>query len=380
MMQMNKMFLVFVLLAVFNVPLHAGTDKEAAYIEWKPLEGALSYTVEIVDVYDELVMEKKTTDTKLEVSLPYGKYKYRVGMFTKFNKISGWSDWKTLMIVPALDPEILSASPAGLPAGTGTSVTIKGKNFYRSSEVMIKSGDTALEVKNIRLVDPHTLMVTVNAGDAKPGSKYDLLVKNPGDLIDVEAFAAKQFTILERPKVQPIEYYPGIEFGYFTPSLGVKDAYSGSLCFKIFYEFRSLGKSHPSLSFLDKAPGLYPGLLLEVSGFLKPKSGFGSSSMMQAGFYFGYEFSFPLKGDLRWHISPILGFKEYFRWHTYKGNSFQGIGDDYFGSRPVIFAGCHVNFDLPRKFYIGLGLEYNAVFEVQPLNMLGVFIRCGYRL
>lgn len=376
----NRILAVFLLMSVSAVPLHAAPDSEQAYIEWKPAEGALSYTVEIVDVFDELVLEKATAAPKLEVNLPYGKYRYRVGMLTKFNKVSGWSEWKTLMIVPALEPKILSATPAGLTAGTDTRITIKGKNFYRSSEVTIKNADTALKVKNSKLVDSETISATVDASAAKPGSSYDLIIKNPGDLLDLKAVAVKQFAILEQPPVKPLDYYPGLELCYYSPSLGVKDPYSGSLGVKVFYEFRSLATSHQALSFLKKVPGLYPGVFLSASGFLKPEPDFGSSSMMEAGFYVGYEFSFPLKGDLRWHLSPVIGFKEYFRWHTYKGNDYIGAGRDYFGTRPIIFTGCHVRFDLPKKFFIGLGLEYNLIFEVQPVSMLGVSIRFGYHL
>lgn len=371
--------MIALLLSICTSALYAGQDREQAYIEWKPLEGAISYTVEIADVYDEIIMEKTTEDVKLEVSLPYGKYKYRIGMLTKFNKVSAWSEWHTIMIVPALEPVILSATPSVLPAWAGNSVTIKGKNFYRSSEVIIKKGDTALEVRAVRLIDPETLSVMVNATGAKPGATYDLVVKNPGDLLDLDAVAPNQFTILAQPPGGPIQFYAGVDTEYYTQTLGVKDAYSGSLGIRFFYEFHSLGRSHPALSFLNRAPGLYPGLLLSVSGFMKPQSGFGSSTMLQAGFYLGYEFSFQLKGELRWHVSPVVGYKQYFRWHTYNGGLFEP-GDDYFGTRPILLVGGNVTFDLPMKFFIGIGLEYNAIFENQPVNVLGFFIRCGYRL
>ena len=365
------------LLLVSAVPSYAEQEQERtyekAYIEWKPAEGALSYTVEVMDVYDDLILRKTTEAVRLELSLPYGKYKYRVGMLTKFNKVSGWTEWRNLTIVPALEPKILSAAPAVLPAGLENRVTIKGKNFYRSSEVAIKNETTHLRVKNVRLMDPETLSVTVDTAGAKPGSTFDLMVSNPGDLLDLDAVAPKQFTVTEKPSGPANEYYLGLETGYYSPNLGVKDAYSGAFGVKLFTEFRSLGKSHPALSFLNKAPGFYPGALFSIFGFLKQKPGFGSSSMLQLGFYFGYEFSFPLKGELQWHVSPVLGFKQYFRWHTYEGSK-------YFGTKPTMFIGGNVAFDLPMKFFIGLSLEYNAIFDLKPANVIGVTVRCGYRL
>lgn len=363
--------MVILLTAVIAVRSHAG--QEVAYIEWKPVEGALGYVVEIVDVFDDIILEKSTEGVRVEVNLPYGKYRYRVGMRTKFNKISSWSEWHTLKIVPALEPMIISATPAELPAKKGNRVIIRGENFYRSSEVMVKNADSELAVKNVKLVDPGTLSVTVDASGAKQGSRYDLVVQNPGDLLDLEAVASNKFTIMERPSGGAVGYYPGIETGYYSPTLGLKDAYSGSFGVKLFCEFRSLGKSHPVLSFLNKAPGLYPGVLLSVSGFLAPKAGFGSSTMLQLGFYFGYEFSFPLKGELKWHVSPVLGYKQYFRWHTYSGN-------EYFGTKPMLLLGGTITFDLPKNFFIGLALEYNTIFDLQPGNIVGVFVRCGYRL
>jgi hypothetical protein len=359
------------LTSMIAVPLYAGQDRESAYIEWKPVENTVNYSVEIADEFDEIILEKTAEVTKIEVTLPYGKYKYRVGNFNKFNKVT-WSEWHTLMIVPALKPEIISADPAGLFTKVTDKITIKGKNFYRSSEVTIKNAQTKLDVKNVKLIDPETLQVTVDTKLATPGT-YDLVVKNPGDLLDLKSVAANQFTVTPKPPGYPIEYQLGLGFGYFTPSLGIKDAYAGSLGFKFFCEFRSLGKSTKALAFLNKAPGLYPGVIFSCTGFLAPKPGFETSLMLQVGFYFGYEFSFPLKGDLKWHISPVIGYKQYFRGHKFSG-------DEFLGTKPIILVGGNFRFDLPMKFFIGLSLEYNAVFDMKPINVLGVFIQCGYKL
>lgn len=352
-------------------PLYAAQDQEKAYIEWKPVEGALSYSVEVTDSFGDLVYEKTTADVKLAMSLPYGKYKYRVGVFTKFKK-TNWSEWYTLMIVPALEPEIHSVTPATLFSEVKNKIIIKGKNFYRSSKVTVKTSDKTLTVKNVKLIDSETLSVKVDTKGARIDT-YDLEVTNPGDLLDVRAVKKNQFSVVEKPPGYPIEYQLGMNVGYYSSSLGMKDAYSGSVGFQFFCEFRSLGKSHEALSFLNKAPGLYPGVLFSFFGFVGPKPGFGTSLMIQAGLYLGYEFSFPLTGDLQWHISPVIGYKQYFRSHLFERS-------DYMGTKPIMLIGCNARFDLPKKFFIGIALDYNVVFEIKPVHLLGVFIRCGYRL
>lgn len=362
--------MLFALLA--PMALAAQESQEKAYIEWKPGEGAVMYKIEITDLYNDLVADKTTEATKLEIDLPYGKYRYRVGTVTKFNKVYSWTEWRTLSIVPALEPKITADQQKSIPSGDSTELTIKGENFYKSSEVIISKAGSKLKIKNMRYVNPGTLVVTVDTRGAKPGD-YDIMVKNAGDLMDLKAVSKNHLTINPAPEKQGIEYYVGIEFGYISPIFPDLDAYSGSLGFKLFGEFRSLGRAAKFLSFLNKAPGLYPGLELSFFGFLAPKQGFGTSFMLQLGFYFGYEFTFRLMKDLVLNVSPILGLKGYFRWHEFEGAQ-------YFGAKPILFFGAKTTFDLPMRFYIGLSLDYNVIFEQKPMTNIGIYFRCGYRI
>lgn len=345
---------------------------ETAYIEWKPIEGAVSYQVEITDVSRKKIIEKTTGATRLEINLPYGKYYYRVGIVTKFNKPSMWTDWLELLVVPALEPSIISATPSGIYTGLTSRITIKGKNFYRKSSVSIKSADASIAVTHVKYIDPETLLISVNTKGAKPGS-YDLAVKNPGDLLNLTAMAKNQVTLTEKPPGYPLEYHLALEAGYNTSMLAEDDPYSGAFGFNFFCEFHSIWRSHEKLAFLSKAPGLYPGLVFSYFGFLKPGEGFGASMMLQAGLFFGYQFTFPIKGEWKLNVSPVLGFKQYFRWHRFDGM-------DSYGTRPILFFGGNVTVDLPKNFFIGIAVEYDAIFELKPVHTMGFFIRCGYRL
>ncbi len=345
---------------------------ETAYIEWKPVEGAISYQIEITDASRNKIIEKTTGATKLEVDLPYGKYYYRVGIITKFNKPSMWTEWHELLVVPALEPSIISVTPSGIYTGLTTRILIKGKNFYRKSSVSVKSADMAVAVTNVKYIDPETLLVTVNSRGANPGS-YDLAVKNPGDLLNLTAVAKNQVTVTEKPPGYPLEYHLALELGYHTSTLGEEDPYSGAFGFNFYCEFHSIWRSHEKLSFLRKAPGLYPGVVFSYFGFLKPGEDFGASLMLQAGFFIGYQFTFPLKGELKLNVSPVLGYKQYFRWHRFDGmNSY--------GSRPILFLGGNTTVDLPKNFFIGIAIEYDAILELRPVHTMGFFVRSGYRL
>jgi hypothetical protein len=345
---------------------------ETAYIEWKPVTGAITYQVEITNESRQKIFDKMVDATKLEVDLPYGKYFYRVGVLTKFNKVSMWSDWLTLLVVPALEPAIVSASPSGIYTGITSRITVKGKNFSRKSAVMVKSEDKSVTVTHVKYVDTETLLVTVNTKGAKTGT-YDLVVKNPGTLLNLTAVAKNRLTVTEKPPGYPLEYYLGLEVGYTSSMLGEEDAYTGALGFNFFCEFHSIWRSNDALSFLSKAPGLYPGVVFSYFGFLSQREKFSSSLMLQAGFFFGYEFSFPIKNVLTLRVAPVIGYKQYFRWHRFSGM-------DSYGTRPILFLGGNATVDLPKNFFIGVAIEYDAIFELQPVNTLGIFVRCGYRL
>jgi hypothetical protein len=88
----------------------------------------------------------------------------------------------------------------------------------------------------------------------------------------------------------------------------------------------------------------------------------------------------PLKGELLWHISPILGYKQYFRWHTYSGWLLLGTSNVYFGTKPILLAGFNVTFNITKKIFIGLSADYNAIFELKPVQTLGFFLRVGYKI
>jgi hypothetical protein len=345
---------------------------ETAYIEWKPVEGAVFYQVEVADENKQKLFEKTTDATKLDIDLPYGKYYYRVGIITKFQKVSMWSDWTVLMVVPALEPTIVSVSPSGMFTGISGKIILKGKNFYRKSAVSLQGGGTAPLVTGVRYIDPETLSVTVNTKSAMPGV-YDIVVKNPGNLLNLTTVAKNKLTLTQKPPGYPLEYYLALEVGYTSPTLGVKDAFAGAMGFNFFCEFHSIGRSHEKLAFLLKAPGFYPGIVFSYSGFLSKMKNFGTSMMIETGLFFGYEFSFPVMKDMSLHVAPVLGYKQYYRWHTFNGMNF-------YGTRPMLFTGGSVTVDLPMKFFIGLSLEYDLIMELEPLNTLGVFVRCGYRL
>jgi hypothetical protein len=345
---------------------------ETAYIEWKPVPGATRYLVEITDASRQKVLETTTEVTKLETDLPYGKYYYRVGIITKFNKPSMWTDWLELLVVPALEPTIISASPAAVYAGTRAKITLKGKNFYRKSGVAIKSGEEIVPVTGMKYIDSETLVVTVNAKESRTGI-YDLIVKNPGTLLKLTAVGKDMLTVSEKPPGYPLEYHLALEVGYNSPMLGEDDAYSGSIGFNFYCEFHKIWRSVDELSILGKAPGLYPGIVFSYFGFMSQAEKFSTSLMLQAGLFLGYEFTFPIRNIVTLNVSPVIGYKQYFRWHRFEAT-------DSYGTKPILFLGGNATVDLPKNFFIGVSVEYDAIFELKPVNTLGVFVRCGYKL
>ena len=84
-----------------------------------------------------------------------------------------------------LTPIVTSATPASIPARTGTTFTITGENFIHGATVKLNNTPAS----SVTWVDEHTLTVTLDAG-LFPGL-YDVWVVNPGGQENVKISAVQ---------------------------------------------------------------------------------------------------------------------------------------------------------------------------------------------
>ncbi|MCL2800781.1 MAG: hypothetical protein FWD28_03370 [Treponema sp.] len=161
------------------------------HLVWEKEEHAVRYEVEI-QVYrnNEYVRFDRieTTDQIYTVSLPPGRYRYRVTPIDLLRRRGETSEWRELPILTAFQPVINRVSPVEffLDLRAERIITITGENFIEgeTSEIYLFKGDVRINPEKITFVDTQTIVVVFNDRELIEGT-FDLYVQNPGGLAAV---------------------------------------------------------------------------------------------------------------------------------------------------------------------------------------------------
>ena len=95
-------------------------DVKKLRINWERDENAAGYKVQIRDTLDKLVLNREVESNYIDFTLSPGKYRIRVGVVNKFNKIDIWSDWRYFEIARrAIAKPASGAYNIGLKIGVG---------------------------------------------------------------------------------------------------------------------------------------------------------------------------------------------------------------------------------------------------------------------
>jgi len=155
------------------------------------------------------------------------------------------------------------------------------------------------------------------------------------------------------PGVSRPNHYIGLELGFALIPFGFEDPYSAPIGLGLFYELHS---------FLESIP-LFAGFHASYYDFNPLNVHFGQSYMIQIGLYVGYDFLFPFGVTSALVLSPYVGYKHYFREHVY-------WSDTILTNRPILMAGIRVDLQITRRFFFGIGLEYDIILDRSPLHTL----------
>jgi len=145
----------------------------------------------------------------------------------------------------------------------------------------------------------------------------------------------------------------GLELGFALIPFGFEDPYSSPIGLSLFYELHSFFPSIP----------VFAGFLASYYDFNPLNIHFGESYMIQFGLYLGYDFLFPFTETSFLSVSPYAGYKHYFREHIF-------WSDRILTNRPILMAGVRVDLHVSRRFFFGVGLEYDLILDRSPINTL----------
>jgi len=168
-------------------------------IVFNVVPNAIRYEVEIEQLSGgEFVRHSliETINTRVNLSLRVGFYRYKVTAYNIMEVMESLSDWQEFRVYPAVEPTIDSYQPFyglfyEMAAPTG-SITIRGKDFYDDSTfALVKDpGNYDWTRINLRTMSgvllPNStkgtegeITLSFNRKNLQPG-EYDIFIRNPG--------------------------------------------------------------------------------------------------------------------------------------------------------------------------------------------------------
>ncbi|MCL2480483.1 MAG: IPT/TIG domain-containing protein [Spirochaetaceae bacterium] len=165
-------------------------------IEWNPVEYVYRYEAiveqrDASNVYKEILNES-TEVNFVEISIPAGRYRYKIKVYNLLNRLEGESTWQEFEVYLAIQPVLDSFSPGRFyldEEGT-TVITITGKDFVENAEVFLvtrpvpgKTQESVRLTPSQKKIDPTGRVAEASFSDLdlKIGM-YDVVVQNPGGL------------------------------------------------------------------------------------------------------------------------------------------------------------------------------------------------------
>jgi hypothetical protein len=173
------MKIIYLLLLFITFEISAN-DKD--YIEWKPIDGANGYRIEIRDNSKRKIVDENTKLNHYLVKIPKGKYEFRISPLNLFEKPTVWSYWKALKVIISRNPVVENKTFRLTPEEASRTIIFIGKNFLYDMKVKIYSSKKEITVVEKILIDSEKFKIKLQKNDIQEGI-YSILLENPNNKI-----------------------------------------------------------------------------------------------------------------------------------------------------------------------------------------------------
>lgn len=176
----NFLFFIFLIL-FFNTQVLYSESSDIQpddIIEWSDVKSSKGYQLQIRNNKKKVVIDDKVTETKFKVQLPEGNYELRIGVYNKFSKIVGFSDWEKITIKKVSTPTVSNANDSiSEDTITKKPLKISGENFTVDTKVEFQSANEKIFPDELKFINENELEVYFKK-QITIGT-YDLLIINP---------------------------------------------------------------------------------------------------------------------------------------------------------------------------------------------------------
>ena len=320
-------------------------------LSWENVEGILHFEFELEKKEKNgkwvIIDKKKLKKNSLDVSLPAGKYRYRVKVINLLGQVDAVSADRYFDILVAYQPETSSVSPDAIYFDEEYSdiVNITGKHFREETTFALqKEGGAPIFGKIVEInPDGTKAKISFNMLRINPG-QYEFVVTDPSGLKD-----SKQKMIFKFQK--PVDIF--LSGGY---------AFNGFVGNKLFKEY--FGKNFAALS----------GILRFSLVPIKRSYGNFGFNLTGSGMYLRKKDpDYTLSAGLLLTGIQAVYMKSIIR-HRLNFDAHLGFGTAFMVNTQFVFSG----FESPKSWYWGLTMNLGTALQVYVYKKLYIEVNLDH--
>ena len=176
-------------------------------LRWSADPNVLEYRIEIQDVSGNIIQTVTTENNSLEISLPNGKYKYKITAYDLLGRESVNSGWNQLEVLKASQPAIsMKQTLESLEEdGKTLELDVEIKDVTTGSKVELVNPETGETIAGNLLIDSaidadasEVLHASKSIFENVPEGKWQLVVTNPSGLFSESEPFEVQDTMKEK--------------------------------------------------------------------------------------------------------------------------------------------------------------------------------------
>lgn len=142
-------------------------------IEWENIPIAKSYILEVRDLEGNIIKQKEAKENYAFIRLHPGDYEKRLLVVNQIGEIESESEWSPLHVILVLTPEIQKGQQTIKNSPDRQDILIRGNNFEEGIKVSLFFDGNEIPIKNTKVVDHRTLVVSLAVGNS-PIGEYNL--------------------------------------------------------------------------------------------------------------------------------------------------------------------------------------------------------------
>lgn len=176
-------------------------------LRWSADPNVLEYRIEIQDISGNIIQTVTTENNSLEISLPNGKYKYKITAYDLLGRESVNSGWNQLEVLKASQPAIsMEQTLESLEEdGKTLELDVEIKDVTTGSKVKLVNPETGETIAGNLLIDSaidadasEVLHASKSIFENVPEGKWQLVVTNPSGLFSESEPFEVQDTMKEK--------------------------------------------------------------------------------------------------------------------------------------------------------------------------------------